>query len=271
MSDRNYSKLKYLSSENLTDVLEDACEKNDIEMVKYILSSKKIVHQPSLNGRREFRATEKTAISICCTNGHLEILDLMLTLPDIEIRVKDLFYQLNSGFLAACQEGELDIVKYLTSSPNLKRHANPNYNNGEGLCLACREGHLNIVKYLLTSPDIKEKLSVTARKNSPLLEAYTNEHYQTVKYLLISPDLIEHADPHSNGDTLFYHVLNSDNPEMLKFLIFDLNIEKTKEITRILETYNDVEVNNLFELRELNKELNQNLSSNDINIKKAKI
>ena len=65
--------------------------------------------------------------------------------------------ELNEQFIDACKNDDLDIVKYLLTSPELTEHADIHASNNLGFIKACFYGHLEVVKYLLTSHELKEK------------------------------------------------------------------------------------------------------------------
>ncbi len=144
--------------------------------------------------------------------------------------------QLNNQFEYACQNGHLDIVKYLLTSSELKEHANIHTEEDSGLKLACSNGHLNIVEYLLTSPELNE-----------------------------------HADMNSYNDYVFLRAFKNNHLELVQYLIFDRNIKKTKAIDSHFEKNPNEQVENMFKIRELNDKLNQELhadkKSNSKNMK----
>ena len=57
--------------------------------------------------------------------------------------------ELNKRFIAACQNGNLKLVKYLLTGTDLKEHANIHANNDYGFRWACANGQLEIVKFLI--------------------------------------------------------------------------------------------------------------------------
>jgi hypothetical protein len=60
--------------------------------------------------------------------------------------------------------------------------------------------------------------------------------------------------------------------ELLKFIIFDLDLEKTENISQFMRLYNCQDLETMFNSRDLNKSLNQKLNnSNQALNKKMKI
>jgi hypothetical protein len=132
----------------------------------------------------------------------------------------------------ACYSGNLELVKYLLTSKDLKTHVNihTNYLGSDdySLLISCQYGHLEIVKYLTSSPDLKEHVNIHTNKDRPLFLAYEKGFLDIVKYF-----------------------------------IFDLNIEKSEFIKNNLKKQPIEEIENWFELRELKQELQSELSSED--------
>ncbi len=175
--------------------------------------------------------------------------------------------QLNKVFINSCQKGHLEIVQYLLTSPDLKEHANIHADNDLGFRLACENGYLEVVKYLLTSPDLKEHADIHADNDYGFRLACARGQLEVVKYLLTSPNLKEHADIHANNDSGFRLTCNYGQLEIVKFLILDMSIEKTKYIKHYLKENQDnkcvKEAIELFKIREFNQKLNNDLENKE--------
>jgi len=266
-----YQSFKDFTPDELTDYLESACQHNDIDGVKYLIGNSELSCKLSLNGHRLLYTNDNNAISIACELGHLEILDVLLSLPNIESKVENFQYELDRGLLLAAKGGNIDVLRYLTTSPKLNKHADVKYSNGKALGLACSNGHLEVVKYVLTSPELKEHISIHVRKGFYLLEACWNNHFEVVKYLLTSPELKTHPDIHNNNDEIFSYALSENQLDLIKFLIFDININENENIKELVEEQDATQVKAWFKLRELNKDLKENLPGSDISSKKIKL
>ena len=57
--------------------------------------------------------------------------------------------RLNGELLNACYGGNLDLVKYLLTSPDLKEHADIHAKNSESFINAISNGHVEIIEYLI--------------------------------------------------------------------------------------------------------------------------
>ena len=138
-------------------------------------------------------------------------------------------------------KGNLGLVKYLLTSPELKEHANVNADNGEGFYCACGNGHLDVVQYLLTSPD-----------------------------------LTEHVDMHIQNDGGFKTACHYGHFNVIQFLIFEMGFEKTKEVENYfmlgtLPKKNKEQVEQLFVMKNLNENLNVELNADRVKSKSIKV
>ena len=166
---------------------------------------------------------------------------------------------LNDEFLYYCNAGRLQEMKYLLASPELEVHADIHVDDDYAFRGACRNGNLEIVKYLLTSPELKEHANIHAADDEGFVWAAGGGHVEVVRYLLTSPELKERSDIHADNDGAFKVARIFNNWEMIKFLIFEMKLDMTEEIDRILMSKYDKEIRNWFSVRDLNDKLNNDL------------
>lgn len=202
-----------------------------------------------------------TAFENACTNGDLKKVRHLLTSPKLKVQA-EIHYNNDFGFRAACDKGHLDVIKYLLTSPELKEHANIHAESNEGFNGACAYGHLEVVKYLLTSPDLKNKVQLDkSSANLALGLATVQGRLEIVKYLIESPELKEYVNIHASKDRNFRNASVQNHLDIVQYFIFDLNFRQSKPIKEHLIAYPNEEVTKMFELRELNKQLGQELNS----------
>lgn len=84
-----------------------------------------------------------------CTDGHVEIVKLLLALP--RDRGVDVTAVHNDAVCLACEGGHVEVVKLLLALP-LEHGVNPAACGNYGLRWACANGHLEIVRLLLALP-----------------------------------------------------------------------------------------------------------------------
>lgn len=200
---------------------------------------------------------------------------------------------INNRLIKACKDGDLDIVKYCLTSPELKSHADIHYKDEEAFTNACDKGHLHIIKYLLTSPELKEHIILHTYNDLGFVLACENNHIELVKYFLTDIELVSHADIHTYSNYSLKEICKRGYLELLEYLtssieinhryeqkdwpigfseacrhnrydilryfIFNLAYEITEDELKNLPE----EVKNMFELRRLNARLKTNLKVNN--------
>jgi len=176
---------------------------------------------------------------------------------------------IDDKFREACISGDLEKVRYCLTSSELTFHAN--IHAIHPFRHACQFGHLEIVKYLLTSPELKEHASASQEEEIFLFSAVINKRLDVVKYLLGSPDLSIKPNLHIDDDLVFTNSCSKKDYDMLRYFITDLNIEKSNAISKYLERNPDPKVDSLFDMRELNSDLNKNLHNNYDNQRRPKV
>lgn len=106
---------------------------------------------------------------------------------------ENLNFSITTGFKTAAYDGQLSLIKYLLTSPELKRNSDIHYDDDYALVMSSYKGKLNTVKYLLTSPDLKEHADISARDNCSFIFAAQANQLDVVKFLMESSELKEHS------------------------------------------------------------------------------
>lgn len=170
-----------------------------------------------------------TEFIIACKQGNLEKVRYCLTSPEIEIHA-DIHHTVANfsdyALKTACTHGFLDIVQYLLTSAELTEHANISSENNQALKAACSNGHLDIVDFLLTSP-LVNNLQID---DETFAYASAANQLEVVKYLTTSPKLKGHPKVSSNSFRPLMCAINYNCEEVLDFFIFDLGIDMTCEL-----------------------------------------
>jgi ankyrin repeat protein len=136
----------------------------------------------------------------------------------------------------------------------------------DALIDACANNDFNATKYLLTSKKLFYKADinyVNENGHSPATKAIRFEDLKIFKYLLSSSELKIHSDIHEQEDILFIIAITHHFDEVLRFLIIDMNIERTKYVHKFVTFYAGGYAEQLFLSRELKEDLNLELK-NDI-------
>ena len=93
--------------------------------------------------------------------------------------------QLNEVFIDSCAYGHLEIVQYLLTSPDLKEHANIHAQDDLGFRWACEQGYLEVIKYLIIDMNIDKKNYIETYLN----ENKDNKYVQQAIELFNTRDL----------------------------------------------------------------------------------
>jgi ankyrin repeat protein len=172
---------------------------------------------------------------------------------------------LNYSLSEACREGDLEAVKFLLTSDDLMFNAQINCENNDPLFQACDYDRMEIIKYLLTSDELKNH----ADKYFALKLCCEEDKIEILEFLLKNSAL--DIDIHIDNSILFELALSNKSNNVLNYLIFNENIERTSRINDLVNKYKNDQVKNWFDLREVNKELNKDLVNNHLTTKKLKV
>lgn len=132
--------------------LEFAIQKADLNLIKNIFSEPLLTKDIDLS-------QISGPLSLACTYGHLDIVQYLMTLPDIE-KHTDINSKNFLGFQMACINGWLEIVKYLTSSPNLKKHIEVETIHDIGFFNCLKNNQVDILRYFVFELNIEKNRTV---------------------------------------------------------------------------------------------------------------
>lgn len=208
-----------------------------------------------------------TALVDACMNGDLEITKYLLTSPDLK-RHAQIKNNDNDAVFWATVQNQFKVVEYLLTSTELKERAELSSNKGnDPFITACAQGSLNLVKFFLTSPKLKKRILLSEHEDEALHIATKNNQFEIVKYLMTSSDLWRKANP----DLAFRKAYENGNLEMVHYLIFEMDIKRTPYIRLYLGRNPNEKIESWFELKELNQELKSELITNDSIHRKPKL
>ncbi len=216
--------------------------------------------------------------------------------------LKFLYHELDEAFTIACKMGYLQSIKFILTSKDLDHHAFIHAKNGEALELACENGCLDVVKYLLTSRELNQNayLSASAFTDAcsmdqvEVIKYLFENHYgkdelninaiysgfiqtcrygslKSLKYIWENTELKDSEELSTNLSTIFGLAHIGNHLDIVQYMIFNLDIEKDEIVKGYLKSNPNEKVNQWFELRDLNSDLSDNLSTTDNNVRKIKI
>lgn len=253
-----------LTPKSENDLLEDeilkACEAGNLSVVKKLIQ--KIKFNPDLN------KIDDTAYEIfmrACMHGHLKIVKEFINNPHTSQHINRP-YIINEALLESSYVSNVNIVSYLINEPQVIR-SDKFYSKCylAGLDTA-KNGHIDTLKALLNLSEDNSNRSIL--ENGQILEyACNHKQYDFIKYIYTEPKL----EGFFNKDNCFKYVCIKKDLDLLRFFVWDLNIEKTRVISDFLNKNEYNEIENLFELRKLNQHLNIDLDSNKNTTKKLKL
>ena len=184
------------------------------EVVKYLINKCNCdPHQQSEEG--------ETPLYVACLAGHYDIVTYLINECHCDPNTGASYNPLHG----ACERGNLQIVKYLTSLSSV----NMNIKDEDGytpLHIACRHGQLDIIKFLLCLPLVD--LNIRISSYSALLhKACRYGELQVIKFLVSLPSIDVNIQGDA-GNTPLHTACRHGQLDIIKFLLslplVDLNI-----------------------------------------------
>lgn len=161
-----------------------------------------------------------------CAWGNLEVVKYLLTNSELKIHA-DIHYGNNESFFKACQNGHLEIVRYIIKEATCAKFAQvqTTYFVNRGFQRACQGGHFQVVTYLATNPEVTEAgypLLILLLTVITVFEwACLNGHLKVVHYLLTSSEVekFQLVDIHNNKDRGIQWACQGGQLELVKYLL----------------------------------------------------
>jgi hypothetical protein len=119
------------------------------------------------------------------------------------------------------------------------------------------QNDLDAVKHFLNS---NAHHHINVSPNSSLVEfSCDNDYVEIIDYLINHSNPKNKLDMHVNNDYLFIYVCQKNSLNIAEYLIFEQNIKKTENIKSYLTKWPNVQIEKMFEARDLNESLKQEL------------
>lgn len=170
---------------------------------------------------------DKTKQAVLKINGEIMLHDWKK--HNISIMNKS---SLNQTYINACEKGDLELIKLILTSKDLKKHANPYLFNDGCLSIACKENYIEIVKYFLTTNDLERILNIHTDNEKPLQTACNQGNYEIAQYLLTSQELKEHANIANNNDAILIATCKGANIDLLDYLLTSSDLKNNLSINK---------------------------------------
>lgn len=193
-----------------------------------------------------------------CEDGDIELVKYLLTSPKLYNKA-EINCNRSWALVLACAFGHLDVVSFLLTSSELKYHASIHGLDGEPLKYACINGHIDIVKYLLTSDELHEKSSIRYKYNDVINDACKYGHLDILIYLLEMKTLKNKDIKYYPKDNDFIIAIESKQIEIIKFLIIDYDFPINTKIMSYLKDKKCHEVLDIISRKKLKDALDKDL------------
>lgn len=246
---------KKLSQHDLNKALINACQNGNLELAKYLIESNDLEVHAQINHDRW------KAIKLAIEVGQLDIVKYFL--DEIQNEYP------NIVFNAASQHGQVEILNLLFTNTYFLE------NDKKGVCyhsllVASCSGKLNIFEYFFNSPE----LSLLIEKKQIeefFLTSCAYGHINIMEYLLTLNSFKQSNNLNALYNKGMINACDFDQTDSMKYLIFNLNMNLSSETKDHLTEAGREDIKELFNLRELNEKLHQNLETNEQLTKRIKL
>ncbi|KAG9403724.1 hypothetical protein AC1031_005214 [Aphanomyces cochlioides] len=136
----------------------------------------------------------KAPLHIVCESGRLNVLNLLLSVPSIDVNARTPYNETPLYF--ACQHGHVEVVRLLLARPETNVNMTSG-NHWSPLHSASENGFVEVVQLLLSRPEIE--VNGMAWRRTPLQLAFYQGHQVVARMLLQHPSIVvnlaEHPSP----------------------------------------------------------------------------
>lgn len=246
--------------------LTKACQNGDIDFIKEVINSDQV-------NSITIPIPDKMLIR-AAGFGHHEIIEAIFTSPYLKEQICE-SYCITDALERAFQFGHIETINLLIN----KLNEFDQYN--EGLVSNCIldaviNGQLNVIKHFFEDPPLNYTKDEANLSKEVLRQACISDKLDIVKYVIEHPNKHGLNDFNSNHGFIFWTIMENANWDIARYFIFDLNMPKTWALESHLKSRSAEEsekINNMFNIRELNKSLIEELASPEqaSNTKKMKV
>ncbi len=132
-----------------------ACRKNNLNEVKYLLTS------PQLLIKADIHTEMNLALFIASCSNYVELAEYLLVSPELEKHI-DIDVSNGHTLYMACCHGNLEMTKFLLTSPKLNIHAKL---TEKDISISCINNQIHILIYLNSIVDLNEHVGVRTIKS----------------------------------------------------------------------------------------------------------
>lgn len=240
------------SQKEIVNEVVEACENSNLDKVKELIP--KVSFQPPYN---EKNADAKEIFIKACLSGNLDIVKFLIDNPhsstnmNYGLIIDDALFEIAN----TADNKNFHIIPYLLKEPKLNRTYTFKSNLGLLIGNVLLQDHIGLLNAFLNIDDpINYNIADWPIQQIVKLGC-ANDKSEIIKHFFTTPHLKNKLCPVFT----FKEACLKKNYELQRFFIFDLNIEKTEDITKYLKNGKYPETENLFSLRDLNASLSKEL------------
>lgn len=182
-----------------------SAETGNLELMKTLVSQIDVnVREPKFG---------MTALICAASNGHVNIVNFLLTVPGININIRD--NDSTDALTAAVEEGDENIFRALLPFVDINAQ---NRWGATALIHATFSGQINMVKLILQIPGVNINIQ-TNEGNTALIFAINKNKMEIAKLLLTQPDIDVNLQTKEDGNTALILADMRMNVEIVKLLL----------------------------------------------------
>jgi len=213
----NYNHIiKYFISNNIFTnkniIFERACEYNNSEIIKYLISTEKVVGEIDIhyNNESPFRCIFEA--------NNLEMVKYLISLEETHGKI-NIHADNEYVFLSACSGDDFEIVKYLISLEETHGKINIHEENEFVFLQMCSKNNLEMIKYLISLEKTHGKIDFLSTLDYYFINMLYECNINTIIYIFsILP----------NEDSLYQKIANLINNTDLLDVLHECNISNKK-------------------------------------------
>lgn len=242
------------SQEIVNNCLYSACRTGNLTLVQFVFNSPIFPVKPDVN------FDNGICLYISARYDHLNIVDYLLTSSELKTHA-NINNEVNPVVLACNKPRSKKMLDFLFTSEKLTVKPDIHLKNDKILVESCRHNtNLNFLKYILKSKSMTDHADINAQEGKAFIAACYSNDLKLVKFLLEDKTLkenlkLEYVNPWINT------LIKANKKEILDYLIYEYKLPYTEELKATIQYPHYIK---LFELREMNSQLEQQLDKENV-------
>ena len=238
-------------------LLKEYASRGKLQEVRRMMETPEFKLQPSSPMRYVLivRNACTSAFIAACESGQVDVVRYLLLAANEEVPRVDPTSGDNKAIRVACEKGNVELFTMLMNwiGPGGRR-VDPTAENNECICIASEHGYTEIVAGLLAD----KRVDATANNQTPLRQAVSENHVQIVQLLLKWKGTFTEQKENTGEDVLVRKAVDPTIMDNLMIQVASLN--DRKEIVRMLLSWQDPLVEEGRHARFVDATAHQNIS-----------